>query len=234
MRSQSFFIIVLCLDVLGCERNSQPEPATTVQLDSSLSLPSEQAVAEEPTLWPFSPYFKAHEDLLIEPPKIWQPAVGQLKEQGDHFTLYLIESWFKRNPASQSKAKQIDDLVQVIKRRLSQPACTPENLQFLVERAVYADHMCPEIEGLLILWTRSIIRDARSPAIRQELERIKSSYQCQQTKLEPLVEDLLQEVGMERQVFYESMNKGVRREAELLLSEQDEDSNLQQFQTQIR
>ncbi len=123
-------------------------------------------------------YLDLHQELLEGPSKPgWESRVGELSEQGDRFTLHLLNTTSHANltPAQQ-------ELVEKLKARLSKQfneasTVPPAHFASMLERAALSGLRCHPLEERLTSWTfTQLAAQVERPAARAELERLRSGF----------------------------------------------------------
>ncbi len=106
----------------------------------------------------------------------WKAATEWLRTEGNQYTLFLMES-IPRNQLTEKQTQWLLDLDARLRTNHKAVSLDPLEVQFLLERAAYADLICHRLEYSLRNWTLHYIRKFREmPEIHTELARIRDHY----------------------------------------------------------
>ncbi|MCA9071032.1 MAG: hypothetical protein KDA84_19025, partial [Planctomycetaceae bacterium] len=109
----------------------------------------------------------------------WRETIEPLKEQGDQYTLWIISKVLEEKPANVS-VPRLKELAAHIQKKHPKESIKSWEVQFLLERAAYADLQCHFLEHSLRRWTLETLRRFRDTLeIREELEYLRDNYQTQ-------------------------------------------------------
>lgn len=179
MRNPSLVVLVLACLLSGCGESTDRRQAKNEVSAHSLNDRPTTVAAPQVNVGLTQPpdeYLKLNLTLSSVGTSEWNHAIQALTEQGDEFTLTLIDDVMQGELLAEQR-EELKSLSNAIHKSHDPNHLDAGNVRRFLETAAYADLMCHPLENKLRTWTLAHVRRfAESSEIRDELKSLRDEY----------------------------------------------------------